>query len=117
MVMMRDFLNPILKNVPYSTRPPKTMGAFLVAIIAAINPVSYFTRPYMGAVMWLILSWWFYKRNPYNMVRNPDRPASMEWWRQVLKALSWGMLFNFVPMFFIYSFILIVARLHAKDII
>lgn len=114
-------LNPIMKNVPLGARPKGYRGAPVVAFIAAINPLSYFTKPYIGAMVWLILSWWFYNENPMGMVR-PTKPGRTAWvkgnpkWYQTLKSLGWGLLFNFIPMFFIYLVMLVIARASARTL-
>ena len=85
----------------------------LVALIAAINPLSYFTTPYIGIVSWLILSWWFYNVNPLSTVRPKNTNRWNPGWWQTLKSLFWGMLFNPIPMFLIYMVILFIARFDA----
>ena len=52
-----------------------------MAFIAAINPKSYFTQPYFGAVCWLIMAWWFYNVNPLQMIRprNSTTPILDSW--------------------------------------
>jgi hypothetical protein len=118
MAITRDFINPIMKNVPLKTRPTGYLGAVVMASIAAINPKSYFTQPYIGAISWLILSLWFYNENPLHMVRpKPGKKALITdnpKWYQTFKALLWGMLFNPIPMFFIYLVMLVLARATAK---
>lgn len=119
MAITRDFINPIMKNVPYSTRPQGFLGAVVMAFIAAINPKSYFTQPYFGAVCWLIMAWWFYNVNPLQMIRprNSTTPTLIHGnpqWYQTVKSLFWGLVFNFVPMFFFYFILLVLARIDAK---
>jgi hypothetical protein len=121
MAITRDFLNPILKHAPKGARPARTWGALVVALLAAINPVSYFTKPYIGAIVWMILSWWFYNENPYGLIRpkKPDQPTLVEGnpkWFQTTKSLLWALVFNFVPLFFIYLVMLLLARLDSKAI-
>ena len=118
MAITRDFINPIMKNVPLKARPNGYLGAVVMAAIAAINPKSYFTQPYIGAISWLILSWWFFNQNPMGSVRPAEGKKSLitgnPKWYQTLKALFWGMLFNPIPMFFIYLTMLVMARATAK---
>lgn len=104
-----------MKNVPLKTRPKGYRGAPVMAFIAAINPKAHFTKPYIGAFVWLILAWWFYNENPIGMIRPKkagqttlikDNPK----WYQTFKSLAWALVFNFIPMFFIYLVMLIVAR-------
>ena len=111
MAITRDFLNPIMKSVPFRARPKGFIGALVVALIASINPMSYFIKPYIGAVTWLILSWWFFNDNPNGMIR-PKTDATKKpkktlikgnpGWYQIIKSLLWGMIFTFIPLFFIY---------------
>lgn len=119
MAITRDFLNPIMKHAPMGMRPARTWGAIVVAFLAAINPLSNFTKPYIGAISWMILAWWFYNANPYGLIRPKkanqktlikDNPK----WYQNTKSLVWGMAFNFVPLFFIYLVLLLAARIDSK---
>lgn len=117
MAITRDFINPIMKNTPNGMRPKGFVGAIPMAFIAAINPKSYFTQPYIGAICWLVVAWWFYNKNPLGMVRpRTAKPliAGNPMWYQTLKSLTWGFVFNFIPLFFIYLTMLIFARLNAK---
>lgn len=119
MAITRDFINPIMKSVPHSTRPKGFIGAVVMAFIAAINPKSYFTQPYFGAVCWLIMSWWFYNVNPLHMIRPRDSATATlisgnPKWYQTFKSLFWGMIFNFIPMFCLYLIMLVLARVDAK---
>jgi hypothetical protein len=114
-VTTRDLLSPILQNVPKAAaRVPGITGGLLVALIAAINPLSYFTSPYIGIVSWLILSWWFYNKNPLSIVRTTNAAKWNPGWWQTTKSLFWGLLLNPIPMFFIYTMILFIARFDAK---
>lgn len=119
MAITRDFLNPILKHAPQGARPKRTWGALVVALLAALNPMSYFTKPYIGAICWMILAWWFYNENPYGLIR-PKKPGQVTLitgnpkWYQTTKSLLWGLAFNFVPLFFIYLVMLLLARLDSK---
>ena len=114
-MMTRDLLIPVLNNVPMAaTRVPGVFGAMLVALIAAINPISYFTSPYIGLVCWLIMTWWFYNVNPLHMIQSKNPNSWNPVWWQTLKAAFWGLLFTPVPMFFIYCMILFIARLDAR---
>lgn len=111
----RDFLIPILNNVPTSaTQVNGVLGGLLVALIAAINPLSYFTTPYIGLVSWIIMTWWFYNINPLNMIKTSTFKGWNPTWWQTIKAAIWGLIFNPVPMFFIYAVILFIARFDAK---
>jgi len=117
--MYRDFLNPIMKTVPLTTRPRGYVGGLLVALIAAINPISYFTRPYFGAIVWLIMAWWFYNVNPLGLIRprNPERKtlfAGNPLWYQFFKSLLWGFIFTPIPMFVLYYLLLVFARTLSK---
>ncbi len=119
MAITRDFINPIMKNVPAGARPKGFIGAPVMAFIAAINPKSNFTQPYFGAFSWLILSWFFYNISPLGMVRpsDPNKKTLISGnpkWYQIVKSLIWGFVFNFIPMFFFYSILLILARVDAK---
>jgi hypothetical protein len=111
----RDFLIPVLNNVPMSiTRVPGIPGGLLVALIAAVNPMSWFTKPYIGLVSWMIMCWWFYNINPLHIVKPKDPKRWNPMWWQILKCGFWGLLFNFIPMFFIYATIIFIARFDAK---
>lgn len=72
MVIIRDLLNPILKHAPINARPSRMIGAVVVAFLAAINPSSFFTKPYYGAICWMILAWWFFNTNPLGVIRPRD---------------------------------------------
>ena len=121
MAITRDFINPILKHAPLGMRPTRMWGAIVVAFFAALNPMSFFTKPYIGAVTWIILAWWFYNKNPFGLIRprtegkktlikgNPK-------WYQTTKSGFWSLLFTFIPLFFIYLTLLIFARLDAKTL-
>lgn len=111
----RDFLNPIIKSVPASAASvPGIFGGLLVALIAALNPVSYFTKPYIGLISWLVLMWWFWNVNPLNLIRPANTSRWNPGWWQLLKTAFWGLICNPVPMFFIYLTMLSVARIDAK---
>lgn len=118
MPIVRDWINPIMKNVPYGTRPNGYLGAIVMAAIAAINPKSYFTKPYIGAFCWLVMSWWSYNQNPLKLIRPPaERPSFISGnprWYQTIKALLVGLLLNPIPMFFIYALMLVIVRLDAR---
>jgi len=121
MVIARDFLNPILKHAPMGARPARTWGAIVVAFLAAINPLSYFTKPYIGAISLMILAWWFYNENPYGLIR-PKKTATQTLvkgnprWYQTTKSFLWALVFNFIPLFFIYVVFLLLARLDSKTL-
>lgn len=118
MAITRDFINPIMKNVPYKTRPNGYLGAIPMAAIAAINPKSYFTAPYIGAICWMIMVWWCYNANPLKLIRPEASNSSLisgnPGWYQFIKSLIMGLLLNPFPMFFIYLFLLVVARVDAQ---
>jgi hypothetical protein len=119
MAISRDFLNPIMKHAPKGLRPARTWGAIVVAFFAALNPLSNFTKPYIGAITWIMLSWWFYNENPYGVIR-PKKQGQQTLvkgnpkWYQTTKSLLWGLAFNFIPLFFVYLVMLLLARLDAK---
>ena len=121
MAIIRDFLNPILKHAPMGLRPARTWGAIVVAFLAAINPISYFTKPYIGAICLMILAWWFYNDNPYGLIRprNPGTETLIKGnpkWYQTTKSFLWAFAFNFIPLFFIYLVLLLLARLDSKSL-
>lgn len=114
-IMTRDLLKPILNNVPMSvTRIPGIPGELLVSLIAAINPLSYFTSPYIGLVSWLIMGWWFWNSNPLHVIKPTNTSRWNPMWWQILKSAFFGLLFNFIPVFFIYATIMFIARFDAR---
>ena len=114
-IMTRDLLKPVLNNVPMAaTRISGIPGGMLVAFIAAINPLSYFTAPYIGLVSWMIMSWWFWNVNPLHLIQPSDTTKWNPNWCQIFKACFLGLLFNFIPLFFIYAVIIFIARFDAK---
>lgn len=114
-VMTRDLLLPILNNVPMSvTRVPGIPGGLLAAFVAAINPLSYFTSPYIGLVTWIIMSWWIWNINPLHVIKPSDPNRKNPAWWQILKSAFFALLVNFIPLFFIYAVILLIARFDAK---
>lgn len=121
MPIIRDWVNPIMRRAPKGIRPSGYLGALLVALFAALNPLSYFTQPYFGAVSWLVLAWWFYNENPAGLIRPTDPKKTTlikknPVWYQRVKSLGFGLLFNPIPMFFLYSLLLIIARVNSKFI-
>jgi len=111
----RDLLIPVLQNVPMSaTRVPGPLGTLLVSFIAAVNPLSYFTSPYIGLVSWIILGWWFYNVNPLNLIRPRNEQRWNPMWWQIFKCAFWGLLFNPIPMFLLYTMILFIAKFDAR---
>lgn len=119
MPITRDWINPILKNAPKGIRPRGYLGGALVALLAALNPFSYFTRPYFGAVSWLILTWWFYNENPMGIIRprDPEKKTLFKGnpkWYQTIKSFGYGLLFNPIPMFTLYFILLVLSRIDAK---
>ena len=117
MVFTRDFLNPIMKNVPYNTRPDGYLGAGVMAFIAAINPKSMFTQPYFGLISWFIVSWWIYNKNFFELIRSSTRRAFINGnpkWYQILKSLLFGLVLNPILMFIFYLILLVIARTEAK---
>ena len=70
---------------------------------------------------WLVLAWWFYHENPAGLIRptDPEKGTLIKenpMWYQTFKSISFGMLFNPIPMFFLYFLLLIVARVDSKFI-
>lgn len=121
MAITRDFINPILKHAPQGLRPNSMLGGLLVAFLAALNPLGYLTKPYIGLISWLIMSWWFYNENPRGLIRptKEGRKTLVKGnpkWYQTTKSLLWALVFNFIPLFFIYAVMLVVARLDAKSL-
>lgn len=113
MSSVRNMLTSIFKSVPMATRQKGLLGGFLVALIAALNPMSYFRKPYLGAIVWIVMVWWFLRSNPLHLVRPRDPEKWNPSWWQFVKALFFGLLFTPIPMFFINCAILFTAKFDA----
>ena len=111
--LTRDFVNPILKFAPASLRKPGFPSGLLISLVAAINPLTYFTRPYIGAVCWAIMAWWVWNVNPFGLITPKGKETQPGWWK-FLKTMLLSLFYTPIPVFFIYALILSVARFDAK---
>lgn len=112
--LTRDFVNPILKHMPVSVRKPGFLGGLLISLVAAVNPLSWFTKPYIGAICWIIMAWWVWNVNPFGLITPKGKEETQPKWWKTLKTLFVSFFYTPIPLFFIYALILSVARFDAK---
>jgi hypothetical protein len=111
--LTRDFVNPILKHMPVSVRKPGFPGGLLISLVAAVNPMSWFTKPYIGAIIWIVVFWWVWNRNPFGLITPKGKEKQPGWWK-TMKTFFLSAFYTPIPLFFIYALILSVARFDAK---
>jgi hypothetical protein len=81
-----------------------------MSIYAALNPSSWFMSPYFGALTLVIMWFWFWNSNIWNVVRYNNETWEQDkfWW--ILRTTSWAIILNPVMLFFVYMSVLIFVK-------
>lgn len=112
MPLLRAWLFPIFTTVPTDIR---MSGMIPMSALAAINPMSWLKPPFYGIVTYMIVWWWLWNSNHWELIKKSEETFSQNWFVWFLRTSFWSFLFNPFLLFIVYMAILAVVRLSAID--
>jgi hypothetical protein len=112
--MIRDWFNPIYSVVPRDVRI--SGGVLGMSLYAAINPMSWIKSPYFGVFTFIVMWWWFWSNNTWNVVRYQNESWEHDKWWWILRTSLWATFTHWMLLFLIYLGVLGFIKLSSIKI-
>lgn len=115
MVSNYSLVRPILTGMPNFFKSNSMMGMITMAMYASIMPWTSFIPPFYGLFTFFIMFLWHYNSDPFGFVYKYKTPENDQGsGTYLMRGLLITFLTNWIPLFFVYLFILLFVNFKLK---
>jgi hypothetical protein len=113
MVSNYTLIRPILTGMPKFIKSRSFTGMITMAMYASVMPWTSFIPPFYGIFSFIFMFFWNYRSDPFGFVyryKKDDEETDGNG-SYLIRSLIITFLTNWIPLFFIYLFLLLFVNL------